>query len=119
VTALSGLLNKPGLAVYSTEPGPEPLLVADLGDEAERATPRVEVDTRYRGPARVAAVTVSYQGLAPARCTVLADTPAGTRCIASSDDAKLAERATREELVGTTVSVDGTRLVAAQPGAGG
>jgi acetyl-CoA C-acetyltransferase len=113
VTALSGLLNKPGLAVYSAEPGPAPLLVADLAEDAARATPTVEVDTRYRGPARVAAVTVSYQGLAPARCTVLADTPAGTRCIASVEDARLAERATREELVGTAVSVEGTRLAAA------
>ena len=50
---VSGLLNKPGLAVYATEPGP--LLVADLSDEAERATARVEAIGGYRGPARVAA----------------------------------------------------------------
>jgi acetyl-CoA C-acetyltransferase len=110
VTALSGLLNKPGLAVYSTEPGPAPLLLADLAEEAARATPRVEVVAGYRGPARVAAYTVTYHGLAPARCTVIADTPAGARCVASSDDAALADRATRAELVGTSVAVDGARF---------
>lgn len=110
VTTLSGLLNKPGLAVYSTEPGSAPLLLGDLADDAARATPRVEVVAGHRGPARIAAITVAYQGLAPARCTVIADTPAGARCVASAEDAALAERATREELIGTTIRVDGARF---------
>jgi acetyl-CoA C-acetyltransferase len=110
VTTLSGLLNKPGLAVYAARPGRDPLLLGDLAEEADRATPRVEVIEGYRGPARVAACTVGYEGLAPARCTILADTPAGERCVASSDDAALARRATREELVGTSVVVEGTRF---------
>ena len=38
------------------------------------------------------------------------DTPSGTRCMASCDDAAVARRATREELVGTTVGVDGIRF---------
>jgi acetyl-CoA C-acetyltransferase len=104
VTTLSGLVNKPGLAVYAGEPGPVPLLLGDLADEADRATPRVEVVAGYRGPARIAAYTVGYAGIA--------DTPAGERCVASSDDAALAQRATRRELVGTTVTVDGTRFEA-------
>ncbi len=112
VTTLSGLLNKPGLAVYAAEPGAEPLLLGDLADAAARATPRVAVVAGYRGPARIAACTVTYRGLAPARCTVIADTPGGERCVASSDDPALASRATRVELVGTNVSVDGTRFAA-------
>jgi acetyl-CoA C-acetyltransferase len=108
VTTVSGLLNKPGLAVYAREPGPAPLLLADLGDEAARETGRVEVVTGYRGPAEVAAYTVGYEESRPASCTVIADTPAGTRCIATARDADLAERATVEELIGTAVQVDGT-----------
>jgi acetyl-CoA C-acetyltransferase len=112
VTTLSGLLNKPGLAVYSARPGPAPLLLGDLAEDADRATPRVDVIAGYRGPARVAACTVTYDGLAPARCIVVADTPAGQRCVASSEDAALALRATREELVGSVAAVDGTRFAA-------
>jgi acetyl-CoA C-acetyltransferase len=111
VTALSGLLNKPGLAVYAARPGP--LLLGDLADEADRATPRVPLAAGYRGPARVVAYTVGYDGLEPARCTAAVETPAGERCLASSADARLARRATREELIGSAVAVDGVRFDAA------
>jgi acetyl-CoA C-acetyltransferase len=111
VSTLSGIVNKPGLAVYATQPGPAPLLLGDLADQADRATPRVELVAGHRGSARVAAYTVTYgQEMEPTKCTIIADTPSGTRCMASSDDAALARRATREELIGTTVGVDGTRF---------
>jgi acetyl-CoA C-acetyltransferase len=110
VTTVSGILNKPGLAVYATEPASAPLLLGDLADRADRATVRVEAVAGYRGPARVAAYTVTYGQGEPTRCTIIADTPSGTRCMASSDDAALARRATREELIGTTVGIDGVRF---------
>jgi acetyl-CoA C-acetyltransferase len=107
VTTVSGLLNKPGLAVYAATPD-VPLLSRDLAAEAELATARVEVVAGYRGPARVATYTVAYDGLDPVRCTVIADTPEGTRVVASATDSELAERVTREELIGTDVEVDAT-----------
>ena len=107
VTTISGLLNKPGLAVYASRPE-VPLLVADLADECEAATERVEVITGYVGPAEIAAYTVGYDGFDPVRTTVIADTPAGRRCVATCADPALARRATEEELIGTTVQVDGT-----------
>jgi hypothetical protein len=36
VTTLSGLVNKPGLAVYAARPDRQPLLLGDLADRAER-----------------------------------------------------------------------------------
>lgn len=108
VTTLSGLMNKPGLAVYSTEPGPAPLLVADLADEAARATGAVPVVAGYRGRARIAAITVLYEGMTPARAVMIADTTERTRCVATCDDPALVAQATREELVGTEIQVDGT-----------
>jgi acetyl-CoA C-acetyltransferase len=111
VSTVSGIVNKPGLAVYAKQPGPVPLLLGDLADQADRATPRVELIAEYRGPARVAAYTVTYGNDAqPTRCTIIADTPSGARCMASSHASALAQRATREELIGTTVGVDGTRF---------
>jgi acetyl-CoA C-acetyltransferase len=112
VSTVSGLVNKPGLAVYAAQPDPAPLLVGDLADHADRATPRADLIAGYRGPARVAAYTVTYTDAEPAKCTIIGDTPDGTRCMASSHDAALAHRATREELIGTTVRIDGVRFEA-------
>ena len=110
VSTVSGIVNKPGLAVYASEPHPRGLLLGDLCAEADRATPRAEPIAGYRGRARVAAYTVTYDGMEPTRCTIVADTPENRPCMASSDDAALARRATREELIGTTVDVDGVRF---------
>lgn len=106
VTTVSGLLNKPGLAVYARDPAP--LLVDDLGEDTARATPRVDVVSDYHGPARVAAYTVGYEQSEPATCTMIADTPDGVRCIATAHDADLAREATREELIDAAVQIDGT-----------
>jgi acetyl-CoA C-acetyltransferase len=111
VSTVSGLLNKPGLAVYAAEPGDAPLLLDDLAERAERATAPVEPIAGYQGPALVAACTVTYDAMVPAKCTVIADTPDAKRCVATADDAALARRATHEELIGTTVEIDGTSFV--------
>ncbi len=110
VTTVSGLLNKPGLAVYAARPGPDPLLLADLADDATRVTARREVLGGYEGPARVAAYTVGYDDGQPATWAVIADTPDGSRCVATAHDRDLAQRATREELIGTDVHIHGTRI---------
>jgi len=110
VSTVSAIVNKPGLAVYAAQPPAAPLLLGDLAEDADRATPRVESISGYRGPARVAAYTVAYEQSVPTKCVVIADTPSGQRCVATSDDAALARRATQAELIGTTVDVDGGRF---------
>jgi len=110
VTALSGLMNKPGLAVYATEPPEQPALVADLVDDATRATETLEVVTGYRGSAVIAACTAAYDGLDAVRCTVIADTPAGDRCIATAHDPEIARASTTEELIGRTIQVDANQF---------
>jgi acetyl-CoA C-acetyltransferase len=110
VSTVSGILNKPGLAVYAAEPGDTPLLLADLATPAEAATAAVEPVAGYQGPAQVAACTVGYDGMEPATCTVIADTPDAKRCVATADDTELARRATVEELIGTAIEVDGTHF---------
>lgn len=112
VSTVSGILNKPGLAVYATSPGTTPLLVDNLAEQAERATARVGLIAGYRGTARVAAYTVTYDQMEPARTTIIADTPTGERCVATAADAVLARRVTNDELIGATVHVDGNRFEA-------
>jgi acetyl-CoA C-acetyltransferase len=106
VTALSGLMNKPGLAVYATAPPEPPALVADLADDATRATETLEVVTGYEGPAVIAACTAAYEGLEPVRCTVIADTVDGDRCVATAHDPDIARACTPDELIGRPISVD-------------
>ena len=109
VTTVSGLLTKPGLAIWSTKPGGAPL-IADLADEARAQTQTVESVPGYAGPATVATYTVTYVGQAPARVIAIGDTADGQRCVAVADDADLAVRATEEELIGSPMRVDGTRF---------
>jgi acetyl-CoA C-acetyltransferase len=108
VTTVSGLLTKPGLAVWSTEPDPRGPRLGDLAAEAAAATGVVEVvDTLegYTGEATVVTCTVTPDGLEPARTVVLCDTGDGRRCVAFSDDRELAVRAGEAELVGAPVTV--------------
>jgi acetyl-CoA C-acetyltransferase len=108
VTTVSGFLTKPGLAVYGTEPGARPLLVADLRERAEAATPTVPLADGHEGRATVVACTVGTERSGARRTVVIADTPASERCVATSTDPADAERATTDEPIGTTVSVTGT-----------
>jgi acetyl-CoA C-acetyltransferase len=105
VTTVSGLLTKPGLAVWSADPGDEPLLVADLAEPVAHATETVDTVAGYEGPATVATYTVTYDGLTPARVVVIADTPDDERCVAVSVDETLAAQAVDHELIGAAIRV--------------
>jgi acetyl-CoA C-acetyltransferase len=107
VTTVSGFLNKPGLAVYSTAPGDRPLLVADMRDRAEAATASAPLAAEYRGPATVVTYTVSAEKSGGQRVIVIADIPDGGRCVITSTDQSLAERVKTDELIGTDITVDG------------
>ncbi|CAN5469674.1 acetyl-CoA acetyltransferase [soil metagenome] len=105
VTTVSGLLTKPALAVWSTEPGPT--LVADLGFEAAAATPTRDVTDQARGTGTIASYTVTYRGDAPASSFVIADLPDGGRWIGTSQDADLLSAGVSTELIGTSATIDG------------
>ena len=57
VTTVSGLLTKPGLAVWSTVPPKEGALIADLAEEAAAATATLDVDPAPTGPVRIETAT--------------------------------------------------------------
>jgi acetyl-CoA C-acetyltransferase len=110
VTTVSGMLTKPGLAVWSSESDGQPPLVADLAPAATAATETVAVAHRHDGPATVAACTVTYNGMEPKELVAILDTDDGSRVIAKSADPGLMARAVTEELVGTTYAVAGNTL---------
>jgi acetyl-CoA C-acetyltransferase len=108
VTTVSGLLSKPGIGIWSTEPDDRPPLIADLADQAAATTETVEVHEtleEYAGTASVVSYTVTFDGQEPKRTVVIGDTPSGNRCVAFSDDVDLARHAVAHELGGATVLV--------------
>jgi acetyl-CoA C-acetyltransferase len=104
VTTVSGLLTKPGLAIWSSEPG-DGALVADLHAQASAATATVESVTGHHGPARVAAATVTYERGQPHELIAIVDTEAGARAIVRSTDEGLVEATIAGGIVGRTITV--------------
>jgi acetyl-CoA C-acetyltransferase len=113
VTTVSGLLTKPGLAVWSDGPDGEPPLVADLVDQATAATEVAEVLGHHDGAADVIAYTVTYADGEPHELIAVADATADERVIAKSHDADLIEKSLVDELIGTTIEVAGNTITGA------
>lgn len=107
VTTVSGMLTKPGLALWSARTDEDPPLLADLADQAAAATPQVDVRSGYAGPASVVSYTVTYDGEAPARVVIIGESPSGERCVAVARDPALASQAIERELIGARVDVRG------------
>lgn len=108
VTTVSGLLTKPGIGIWSTQPDDRPPLIADLADQAAATTKTVDVHVtleEYAGTASVVSYTVTFEAGEPSRTVVIGETPSATRCVAFSNDADLARHAVSHELGGTTVLV--------------
>jgi len=103
VTAVSGIITKQGVTVFSTEQDRGFVFDDVTGEAAAAASPEVEVLDSAQGPARVASYTVLYDAERPARAILLCDLEDGRRAVAIAEDAELAERATREELCGSQV----------------
>jgi acetyl-CoA C-acetyltransferase len=111
VTTVSGMLSKPGLAVWSTtaadDSGP---LIADLAGEALAATPTCPVadPEAAHGPATVASFTVTCDPddpLQPARVAIVAELADGQRTAATCEDASIARHALTESPIGHTVNI--------------
>jgi acetyl-CoA C-acetyltransferase len=114
VTTVSGMLSKPGLAVWSATPPRQTALLGDLAAEASAATEVVgvvEEPPARDTPATVASFTVTYggaEGFEPVRTAIVADLPDGARTAATCEDAPTARLAAAEGLAGRTVMVKDT-----------
>ncbi len=113
-TTVSGMLSKPGLAIWSATPPTGAPLVADLGAEAAAATAIVPVAPSppiTPTSASVVSFTVTYGGdggLEPVRAAIVADLPDGVRTAATCEDAATARLAVTDGLIGRTVEVKDT-----------
>ncbi len=114
VTTVSGLLSKPGLAVWSAHPPAGAPWLADLGAAARAATlvvPVVDQPPAGPQPGTVVSFTVTYggaEGLDPERAVIVAELADGMRTAATCEDAGTACLAVTEGLIGRAVEVKDT-----------
>ena len=102
VTAVSGMLTKQGVSLWSSAPPGGAFHFDDVSDEAEAATGRVEVVADAAGAARVASYTVLHADPAPT-AVVLADLPDGRRTLVQSGDPELVAAGEEDELCGRAI----------------
>jgi acetyl-CoA C-acetyltransferase len=109
VTAVSGIINKQGVGLWSSEPRGEGFGYEDVGEEVAASDTPIEVVGEADGAARVASYTVLHQAGKPVQGVLLCDLSDGRRALVTSSD--LAETMTREEICGRTVQLRGANAV--------
>jgi acetyl-CoA C-acetyltransferase len=111
ITTVSGMLSKPGLAVWcATPPEGQGLLLADMAAEAVNDTPTLPVASPdgSAGPATVASFTVTYDPanpLHPTRTAIVADLADGRRTAATCENEPIARLALTQGLIGQPVHI--------------
>ena len=86
-TSVSGMLTKYGLGTWSATPPAHGFRAEDVTAEVADRTTTVAVDPSFVGDAPLVAVTVAHDAGEPTVAVALADTPAGTRAVATTTDA--------------------------------
>ena len=103
LTAVSGVLTKVGVSLWSMEPGE--FRYEDVSEAVARETPTREVVACGQGEGRVVACTVEHDRTGPSRGVALCDLADGRRTIVETRDEALMEALAREEFCGRPVRV--------------
>jgi acetyl-CoA C-acetyltransferase len=109
VTAVSGMLTKQGVSLWSSLPPQRPFAFLDVTTEVAAATQIVDVVDAYVGPATIAAYTVLYEGDVPVRAVAICDLPDGRRTLAETSDQQRAAEMTVCEYCGRGVVIEAGR----------
>jgi len=110
VTAVSGMLTKQGISLWSARPSPAGFCFADVSEQGARSLERVQVVAEVSGHAQVVCYTVLFEAGEPSRTVLLCDIGDRRRVLVSSDDNDLAAEATTRELCGKKVRLDRSRV---------
>jgi acetyl-CoA C-acetyltransferase len=106
VSAVSGMLTKQAVALWSNRPPPAGgFAQADVSEETEHRTLTCPITPGYDGSATVASYTVTGGPEGTRRCIAVADLPDGSRTIATSGDEQLARDMTTEEWCGRRIDI--------------
>jgi acetyl-CoA C-acetyltransferase len=107
LTAVSGILTKQGVSLWSARPPERGFAFLDVSAETAADQPPRALVEDAEGPARAVGYTVLFDGERAARTAFVCELPDGRRTLAASDDPELAERGTREELTGRALRLAG------------
>ncbi|MFM7141962.1 MAG: acetyl-CoA acetyltransferase, partial [Alphaproteobacteria bacterium] len=105
VTCVSGMLTKPALALWSTEPREAGFACDDVTVAARAASATLAVDPEAVGSGTVVGATALPEGGDLARAVAIVEFDDGRRTVASAEDARLARSFAGEEPVGSRVRV--------------
>ncbi len=107
VTAVSGMLTKQGVSLWSTRPPAGGYRSADVSDQTSLASPPITGGVvAGTGRATVATYTVIYVDGRPDKAVVIADRGDGSRSIATSTDRATADAMVTGEWCGRPVELD-------------
>jgi acetyl-CoA C-acetyltransferase len=109
LTAVSGILTKQGVSLWSARPPERGFAFFDVSAETAAEQPPLPLVDAAEGSARAAGYTVGFEGERAARTAFVCELPDGRRTLAASDDPALAELGTREELTGRALRLAGGR----------
>jgi acetyl-CoA C-acetyltransferase len=113
VSAVSGILTKQGVSLWSARSPDRPFAFFDVSEETARDQLPLPLVEAFQGSARVAGYTVLFEGERAARSVFVCDLDDGRRTLAASDDPALAQLGTEQELCGREVRIAGGRAVLA------
>jgi len=107
VTAVSGLLTKQGVTVWSTDPPGQGYRSLDVSEATGASAGAVPIVAAASGRAVVATYTVLTEREGPATGVVLADLAGGGRTLATTQDRDTVADMTEREWCGVEVALDG------------
>jgi acetyl-CoA C-acetyltransferase len=109
VTAVSGILTKQGVSLWSCGEPEAGFAFFDVTEETAREQASVPLVEAADGAAQVASYTVLFEGERAVRTAFVCDLDDGRRTLAASDDAALAQLGTEQELCGRGLRLLGGR----------
>ena len=105
VTSVSGMLTKPAVAIWSTEPGPALCAPIDVTAAARAAIATLPLDPAATGIGRIVGHTVVHDRDVPARSVAIVELDAGLRTVAVDSDAERAAAMVGDDRVDERVTV--------------
>lgn len=110
LTAVSGMLTKQGVTLWSAKPPSQSFRFTDVSESVAAQVPVYEVVRDYEGPATIAAATVQFSGEDPVNAIFVCDLPEERRTLALSTDPKVMEQVMREEVCGRRIELAGNAV---------
>jgi acetyl-CoA C-acetyltransferase len=105
--AVSGMMTKQGVSLWSTRPGERGFAYSDVSEQVAGETETVAVVEAGAGSARVAGYTVIHGLAGPERGVAYCDLPDGARALAETRDPDWLRELERSELCGREVRLVG------------